>query len=123
MYEPIPHAAAYPPPYHYDWPERPRRRLNRKGYAVLLVAFALLCGLLLGAVKLGLVLWQSPAAARVATGAAKIGTAAADAAMKEAKVPKEVRAAVKEEAAALGQEILDQRAEAHGAEPSSAAMP
>jgi hypothetical protein len=101
------HGNLLPPTHPYGWAEPPRRRrLNAKGWAVLLVLLALLCGLALGALKLGLYLWQSPVTSQAAKSAARIGTVAADAAMAHYEVPKDVRAAVKEESALLQKELF-----------------
>jgi hypothetical protein len=121
VYEPVPHARAFhhAPPHPYDWPEPPRRRrrrrrLSRIGMTVLLVIFAILCALGLLALKIGLVIYQSPATPQIANSAARIGTVVADVAMKDAEVPDELREAVIEEADALREEVLKGETKAGG---------
>ncbi len=99
MYDPAAHDF-YPPIRHWDAPRR--RRLNNKGYAVLLLALIIFAALLLGTLKLGLALWNSPLTPHVVQSAAKVGAVAADAAMKEAKIPEKVRKTAIEEAERLG---------------------
>lgn len=99
MYEPAAHDF-YPPIQHWDAPRR-RRRLNGKGYAVLLLALVVMAGLFLGALKISLAIWNSPLTPQLVKSAAKVGSVAADAAMKEAKVPEKVRKTALEEAERL----------------------
>ena len=110
MYEPALHNRAYPAAHDpYGWPEPPRRRrrrLSRKGVTVLLTLFAFLCVAGLAVLKLGLVVWNAPATPVVANSAARIGTIAADLAMKDAEVPEELREVVTEEADSLRRELI-----------------
>jgi hypothetical protein len=125
VYEPALHHRAYPAPHDpYGWPEPPRRRrLSRKGIAVLLALFAFLCLIGLAVLKLGIVVWNAPATPVVANSAARIGTIAADLAMKEAEVPEELREAVSEEADTLRRELIapETGASARPARPAPAA--
>lgn len=109
MYEPALHDRAYAAPHDpYGWAEPPRRRrrLSRKGIAVLLTIFAVFCALGLAVLKLGLLIWHAPATPQVVNSAARIGTVAADLAMEEAEVPEELREAVTEEADTLRREFI-----------------
>lgn len=110
MYEPAPHHAGSPLPLHpYGWtepPRRRRRRLSRKGVFVLLAVFAVFCALCLALLKLGLVVWHAPVTQQVANSAARIGTVAADVAMKEAEVPEDLRKAVTAEAETIRREVI-----------------
>ncbi len=104
MYDPYaPHG--YAPVHPYEWAP-PRRRLNGKGVTVVLILLALLCASGLAVLKLGLVVWNSPLTPKVADSAVRIGTAAADVAMKESKVPDEVRTVVTNEAELLREEMF-----------------
>lgn len=98
MYDP--YVPAWGPSPH-DWQPRRRRRLNGKGVTVLLVLFAIVCALLLTALKLGLLVWHAPVTAEALESVQRVAPIAADAALEHYGVPERLRDAVEQEAAVL----------------------
>lgn len=93
---PPPQPHFVPPHPHFDYgyhgvPPEVRKRRRFKLMVAAFILFVLACGAALAALKVGLFLYQSPAAAKVGDSAANIGIVAADVAMQHYKVPDDAR--------------------------------
>jgi hypothetical protein len=82
--------------------------LNSKGVSLLLFVFIFAIPLAMSVIKLSVAFWNSQGGGQAAKSAERLGFVAADAAMDEYGVPKELQKAIKEEAKVFREVAADQ---------------